>query len=85
MAVHYTKIYLYQLGHRIVFNIAISNTDDHLRNNGFILKEKGRGLSPAYDLNPSIEKYELSLNVDDNVLDFELAQSVGEFLHLNEN
>ena len=38
---------------RIVFNILISNTDDHLRNHGF-LYESARGwrLSPAYDLNP---------------------------------
>lgn len=32
---------LHQLWRRIVFNIAISNTDDHLRNHGFILTEKG--------------------------------------------
>jgi serine/threonine-protein kinase HipA len=47
---------LNQLWRRIVFNIAISNTDDHLRNHEFILREQGWILSPAYDLNPSIEK-----------------------------
>lgn len=41
------------LWRRIVFNIAISNTDDHLRNHGFILTANGWILSPAYDLNPS--------------------------------
>tara|TARA_R110002033_G_scaffold168229_1_gene207879 strand:- start:5 stop:1258 length:1254 start_codon:yes stop_codon:yes gene_type:complete len=78
---------LHQLWRRIVFNIAISNTDDHLRNHGFILNEKGWELSPAYDLNPSIEKDGLSLNIDmdDNALDFELAKSVGEFFRLSEN
>lgn len=42
-----------ELWRRIVFNVLISNTDDHLRNHGF-LYEAGRGwrLSPAYDLNP---------------------------------
>lgn len=42
-----------QLWRRIVFNVLISNTDDHLRNHGF-LYERARGwrLSPAYDLNP---------------------------------
>ncbi|WP_136480304.1 type II toxin-antitoxin system HipA family toxin [Cognatitamlana onchidii] len=78
---------LHQLWRRIVFNIAISNTDDHLRNHGFILNEKGWELSPAYDLNPSIEKDGLALNIDmdDNSLDFELAKSVGEFFRLSED
>tara|TARA_R110000850_G_scaffold109507_1_gene222564 strand:+ start:6841 stop:8091 length:1251 start_codon:yes stop_codon:yes gene_type:complete len=76
---------LHQLWRRIVFNIAISNTDDHLRNHGFILTEKGWVLSPAYDLNPSIEKDGLSLNIDmdDNALSFDLAKSVGEYFRLN--
>lgn len=52
-----------QLWRRIVFNIAISNTDDHLINHGFILTQKGWILSPAYDLNPSIKKDGLSINV----------------------
>lgn len=76
---------LHQLWRRIVFNIAISNTDDHLRNHGFILTEKGWVLSPAYDLNPSIEKDGLSLNIDmdDNALNFDLAKSVGEYFRLS--
>lgn len=77
---------LHQLWRRIVFNIAISNTDDHLRNHGFLLNERGWELSPAYDLNPSIDKSGLALNIsmDDNALDFELAKSVGEFFRLRE-
>ena len=76
---------LHQLWRRIVFNIAISNTDDHLRNHGFILTNDGWTLSPAYDLNPSIEKDGLALNIDthNNALDFELAKSVGEYFRLN--
>ena len=78
---------LHQLWRRIVFNIAISNTDDHLRNHGFILTDKGWILSPAYDLNPSIEKDGLSLNIDmdDNALSYDLAKSVGEYFRLSEN
>ncbi|MDO1500310.1 HipA domain-containing protein [Winogradskyella maritima] len=78
---------LHQLWRRIVFNIAISNTDDHLRNHGFILTEKGWVLSPAYDLNPSIEKDGLSLNIDmdDNALNVDLAKSVGQYFRLSEN
>ena len=77
---------LHQLWLRIIFNIAISNTDDHLRNHGFILTAAGWILSPAYDLNPSIEKDGLALNIDtdNNALDFELAKSVGQYFRLNE-
>src|SRR3546814_6969225 len=76
---------LHQLWRRIVFNIAISNTDDHLRNHGFILTDEGWILSTAYDLNPSVEKNGLSLNVDmdNNALDFDLAKRVGEFFRLD--
>ncbi|WP_333601398.1 type II toxin-antitoxin system HipA family toxin [Flavobacterium sp.] len=76
---------LQQLWRRIIFNIAISNTDDHLRNHGFILTKDGWILSPAYDLNPSIDKDGLALNIDtdNNDLDFELAISVGEYFRLN--
>jgi serine/threonine-protein kinase HipA len=75
---------LHQLWRRIVFHIAISNTDDHLRNHGFILTENGWVLSPAFDINPSVDKDGLALNIDtqNNAMDFELARSVGEYFQL---
>ena len=78
---------LHQLWRRIIFNIAISNTDDHLRNHGFILTKEGWILSPAYDLNPSIDKDGLALNIDmdNNALDLDLAKNVGEYFRLNKN
>jgi len=78
---------LSQLWRRIVFNIAVSNTDDHMRNHGFLLTNEGWELSPAYDLNLSIDKEGLSLNIDlnDNSLDFDLARSVGVYFRLNDN
>lgn len=78
---------LHQLWRRIVFNIAVSNTDDHLRNHGFLLTNKGWVLSPAYDINPSIDKNGLALNIDmdNNALDYELAKSVGEYFKLDNN
>ncbi|MFH7012351.1 type II toxin-antitoxin system HipA family toxin [Flavobacterium sp. FlaQc-52] len=78
---------LQQLWRRIVFNIAVSNTDDHLRNHGFILTNEGWILSPAYDINPSIDKDGLALNIDthNNELDFNLAKSVGEYFRLDDN
>lgn len=78
---------LEQLWRRIVFNMAISNTDDHLRNHGFIINEDGWELSPAYDLNPSIDKDGLALNIDmdNNALNYDLAKSVGMYFRLNDN
>ncbi|MFH2141160.1 MAG: HipA domain-containing protein [Bacteroidota bacterium] len=77
---------LHELWKRIVFNIAISNTDDHLRNHGFIIGNSNWRLSPAFDINPSTDKEELSLNIDENsgALDFDLAMSVIEYFRLNE-
>ena len=77
---------LIQMWRRIVFNIAISNCDDHLRNHGFLLTEKGWRLSPAYDLNPSYYGGGLSLNIteEDNSLDMELAREVAPFFGVSE-
>lgn len=76
---------LHQLWKRMIFNIVISNTDDHLRNHGFILTPLGWKLSPAFDINPSIEKNGLALNIDtdNNDLDIELAKSVGDYFKLS--
>lgn len=84
---HNIESNLKQLWRRIVFNIAISNTDDHLRNHGFIITNNGWELSPAYDLNPSIDKDGLALNIDmdDNALNYDLAKSVGMYFRLDEN
>ena len=47
------NIALEQLYRRVAFSICIRNHDDHFRNHGFLLTEKGWVWSPAYDLNPS--------------------------------
>lgn len=69
------KADLIELWKRIVFNMAITNTDDHLRNHAFILTPTGWVLSPLFDVNPVPYGDELSLNVneDDNRIDIELA------------
>ena len=69
---------LLELWKRIVFNMLVSNTDDHLRNHAFILEKKGWKLSPLYDVNPVPYGNELSLLVDevDNTISIELAISV---------
>ena len=43
---------LEELWRRMVFNVLITNTDDHLRNHGFLRTGMGWRLAPAYDLNP---------------------------------
>ena len=77
---------LAELWKRIVFNICIHNTDDHLRNHGFLLGESGWRLSPAYDLNPHPWAGGLALNVDDvsNACDLDLAWSVGRYFRLSD-
>lgn len=45
---------LQELFRRVAFSLAIGNCDDHFRNHGFLLTNKGWTLSPAYDLNPSL-------------------------------
>lgn len=76
---------LAQLWRRIVFNIAVSNSDDHLRNHGFIFQDNGWRLSPAYDINPVPDARGLHLNISDsdNSLNFELAFGVADFFQLS--
>ncbi len=73
-----------QLWRRIVFFICVSNTDDHLRNHGFMLQPKGWALAPAYDMNPVSTGNGLHLNISesDNAQDLELALSVIEYFRL---
>lgn len=76
---------LQELWRRIVFSICVKNTDDHLRNHGFLLTDKGWMLSPAYDINPNEFGKGLSLNISDkdNALDVNLAIEVSQFFRLN--
>ena len=77
------------LWRRIVFNILISNTDDHLRNHGFLYAgQEGWRLSPAYDLNPvptDIKPRILTtaINEDDNTASLALALEVAEYFELD--
>ena len=75
---------LQELWRRIVFSIAIRNTDDHLRNHGFLLTPDGWRLSPTFDVNPEPDAQGLSLNITEtsNALDFEVAGEVAEYFRL---
>ena len=78
---------LAQLWRRIVFSIAVSNADDHLRNHGFLLSPEGWRLSPAYDLNPvpTAESLHLNISDTDGTLNFNLAMDVIDFFQLRKN
>lgn len=76
------------LWRRLVFNILISNTDDHLRNHGFLYQgQAGWRLSPAYDLNPTpldIKPRVLSTAIDeeDTTASLSLAMEVAGYFEL---
>jgi serine/threonine-protein kinase HipA len=78
---------LRELWTRVVFNILVSNRDDHLRNHGFILAEDGWRLSPAFDLNPNVDRanHQLAIDTGDSTPDVELAMSTAEFYGLDNN
>lgn len=63
---HNVKENLHELYNRVVFNCAVSNCDDHLRNHAFLLKSTNWELSPAYDINPDSYGNMLSLNITEN-------------------
>jgi serine/threonine-protein kinase HipA len=73
-----------QLWRRIVFNMCVSNVDDHLRNHGFLLQADGWTLAPAYDMNPVATGDGLKLNVSeaDNSQSLDLARSVARLFRL---
>ena len=80
---------MHGLWRRIVFSILISNTDDHLRNHGFLWAgPAGWRLSPAYDLNPvptDIKPRVLTtaIDLDDGTASLELALKVAGYFELS--
>lgn len=73
---------LCELFRRVAFNICIGNTDDHFRNHGFLLTAKGWILSPAYDMNPTLNTHQsLLINSKTNVSDLSvLVNSCDEYM-----
>ena len=73
---------LQELYRRVAFNICIGNSDDHFRNHGFLLTGKGWTLSPAYDMNPTLNEYQsLLINSNTNKSDLnDLLNSCEEYM-----
>jgi serine/threonine-protein kinase HipA len=76
---------LRQLWTRIAFNVMVKNTDDHLRNHGFLLTPDGWELSPAYDMNAVPTGNGLTLNISDsdNALDPGLVLEVAPYFRIS--
>jgi len=87
-----TREDLRELFRRVVFNVLVSNTDDHLRNHGFLYAGNGGWtLSPAYDLNPmpaELKPRFLSIAIgedtDDTSASLAIAMGVAEYFDLEE-
>ena len=70
-----------ELFRRVLFSVCVSNTDDHLRNHGFLFTEAGWTLSPAFDINSNETGTGLKLNIDeeDNSLDIDLVMKTATY------
>ena len=77
---------LRELFRRVAFNICVGNSDDHFRNHGFLLTAKGWTLSPAYDMNPTLNDHQsLLINSKTNESDLSiLLNSCEEYMLTNE-
>jgi serine/threonine-protein kinase HipA len=77
---------LEQLWRRMAFSVCVSNTDDHLRNHGFLLTPSGWKLAPAYDMNPDPYGDGLKLNISesDNAQDLDLLRDVAPYFRMNQ-
>ncbi len=78
---------LHQLWRRLIFNLSISNHDDHIKNHGFLLTNKGWRLSPAFDLNPASlpgkGNRPMSVIYNSDKRDIEAAFEIGKYMQLN--
>ena len=77
---------LQELFRRVAFNICVGNSDDHFRNHGFLLTPKGWVLSPAYDMNPTLNDHQsLLINSTSNKADLSiLLNSCEEYMLTSE-
>lgn len=75
-----------ELFRRVLFSVCVSNTDDHLRNHGFLFTEAGWTLSPAFDINPNETGTGLKLNIDeeDNSLNIDLVMKTAPYYLLSD-
>jgi len=77
---------LEQLFRRVVFDIAVANQDNHLRNHGFLLQNNQWCLSPSYDINPvrNADYLSLYIDMDDGRRSFDKVLATASFYHLTD-
>ena len=80
------KANLTELFRRVLFSVCVSNTDDHLRNHGFLYTKAGWTLSPAFDINANETGTGLKLNINetDNSLNIDLVMNTAPFYLLSD-
>lgn len=79
---------LAELYRRVVFSAMTANTDDHLRNHGFLRTNNGWRLAPAYDLNPDPDnpgRLSTAIDLDDGTCNVDLVLSVAGYFRLSDN
>lgn len=81
---------LHQLWRRMVFNLLVSNVDDHVRNHGFLRGAEGWRLSPAFDMNPSPADVKgrihvMAFNEDEHSSSLDVCLSVADYFALKKN
>ena len=78
---------LHELFKHMLFDIAIANHDDHLRNHGFLLQGDTWELSPAFDINPAADEQFLEMNIDTDsgYRSFDKAIETCEFYHISKD
>lgn len=76
---------LEQLFRRVLFSILVGNRDDHLRNHGFLRADDGWRLSPAFDVNPNVDRDQHVLAIDerDASPDSSVLMKVADFYRLD--
>ncbi|NTW81837.1 MAG: type II toxin-antitoxin system HipA family toxin [Chlorobiaceae bacterium] len=78
----------YELYRRMVFNVLISNVDDHLRNHGFLMTSRhGWILSPVFDLNPTPQDLKprilsTAIDLEDGTCSIGLVREVAHYFGL---
>jgi len=75
-----------QLYRRIIFSILTGNTDDHLRNHGFIRSDRAWTLSPAYDINPNPDspgRLSTTIDLENNEASLDVALAVAQDFRLS--
>jgi serine/threonine-protein kinase HipA len=81
---------LRELWRRIAYSVLISNTDDHLRNHGFLrTTSAGWALAPAFDLNPDpspgTKHLSTAIDFNDDTASIDILMSVCEYFRLSED